>query len=409
MKPINRRLSKPLNKGLFPSITPNCIARALGLLVSLCLVFTLNLRAAPAPITIAVGMSGGYYIGSGGGTDFSTISEAIDSLESKGMDGNVWLYLEPETYNEQVLIDGDSISGLGQYRLYLRDDWGDPVITYAASSAANNGTLLLRNCNNVDIDGLTFRATGTSYNNVVRFDGHNKYITLESCSLIGVSTTFTSDIRAVVIQDYGVGDRGDTITIQDNYIRYGSKGIIMNGGTGGNMGTGNPIPVDIPNSIIGVVLCHPVMPFIGTLRAVGDEVIPVKVHGELSTLESNVQVTVVDIGSSCTDHHAVACETARTRPEFYGETRIGEVNSTDRNRVVHSIKIKGGMRSCAVANFSYRNRFIEFPGPDVRGTCIPTVVIIVVCNAGEIGAQIDEGSCPWSEFEFILKYWINAH
>ncbi|MFP4622452.1 MAG: hypothetical protein ACLFM7_14170 [Bacteroidales bacterium] len=77
-------------------------------------------------------MSGTYHIGADAGDDFESFQEAVDSLESQGVNGPVNILIDAGTYDEQVEIN--MISGTGSDNTVTfqsaTGDSTDVVLTY---------------------------------------------------------------------------------------------------------------------------------------------------------------------------------------------------------------------------------------------------------------------------------------
>ena len=146
------------------------------------------------------GLSGTYEIGTSGSgltPDYNTIKEAIDSLYSKGMAGNIRFELYGETFNERVVINADSIPnydstryirfstfsiGEGEQSIFPAENGpsappiqiplsNQTIISYDASGSTDNGTFYSKGIYKLQIRGLHIKALDASYMQVIRLEG----------------------------------------------------------------------------------------------------------------------------------------------------------------------------------------------------------------------------------------------
>lgn len=136
----------------------------------------------------------------GSSPDFTKIQDALDALMQFGVCGPVVVSIRPGTYSEQLMLG--PIPGTDTTNtVTIQSSTGDSTavnITHGASSSSNF-TLQVLNCAFVRFAQLTFTATGSSYSRVVDLAmGGNNDLKFIGCRLHGVSTTSTSDTRALV-------------------------------------------------------------------------------------------------------------------------------------------------------------------------------------------------------------------
>ena len=134
-------------------------------------------------------MSDSYHLGSDADDDFESFQEAVDSLESQGVNGPVNILADAGTYNEQVEIF--SIAGASETNTITfqsaTGDSTDVVLTYESVEYDSNYVVLLaQHATYIAFRHLTIHPTGTDYGRGIVFGENAKNITISNCSFKGI-------------------------------------------------------------------------------------------------------------------------------------------------------------------------------------------------------------------------------
>lgn len=187
------------------------------------------------------GLSGNFTIDPAlpsGGTNFTSFSEAADTLEARGICSAVLVEAVSGLYNEQVdmtAIPGASAINTVTYRSQANDS-SAVEINFTATSAVSNYTLRLNGAAYVSLEALKISESGTTWGRVIDIRNRAKYNTIKRCYLVGDTIGgSTSNLVANLVSDIGSG--GDNYnTISNNRIEGGSYGIFYKGATGNGGG-----------------------------------------------------------------------------------------------------------------------------------------------------------------------------
>jgi hypothetical protein len=193
--------------------------------------------------TFRTSFSGVLSIG-GSSPDFPTIDSAFRTLVKSGVCGPVRLNLRSGTYTESATIG--AISGASSTNtITLGPDPSNtstPVVTYSATSTTDNFVIRFLSTSYVNIDSITFKATGTTYGRVIVFEGMNSNITLNGDSMIGVSLSASTSTNFIVIYDNtAAGNRNEYLTINNCKVLNGSYGIYLYGVGSTDFENGNKV------------------------------------------------------------------------------------------------------------------------------------------------------------------------
>ena len=160
-------------------------------------------------------LSGTYTIG-GTSPKFATISEAVDSLETYGVNGAVTLHIRQGNYTEQISIG--KISGTSSSNVVtFKTDPGSSVyskITYTSGFVIE----LKDSVSYINFENLKIEATGSS-TKVISLSGVTSFITLKKDSLI------SSTSGNVIDKPDGIWFKG--ITIENNVLIGGRDAISL--------------------------------------------------------------------------------------------------------------------------------------------------------------------------------------
>lgn len=173
--------------------------------------------------SVSAQMSGTYSIGASG--NFSTFSQAVDSLVSQGISGNVDINVDYGTYNEQIKIP--EIQGTSDTSKIIFQSSGQqkPLIQYSASQSLNY-TISLDSADHIEFRNFEIKALNNNYGHVVTIQGEACYNKFTSNILTGINTGNTSDNLSVI---FSGGNDDTNNTFDSNTIKYGSYGINISG------------------------------------------------------------------------------------------------------------------------------------------------------------------------------------
>ncbi|MFT4523386.1 MAG: hypothetical protein ACI8ZN_002339 [Bacteroidia bacterium] len=191
--------------------------------------FVLILLIFPALHGSAASYSGTYSVGSTG--YFKTISIALDSLETSGINGSVVLKLQAQSFSEQVEIS--AIPGASSANTITLKGVGNNSKIVYASTSSSQPIVNINGAKHIIIDSLMIESTGnfgvginlmnSADSNVIR----NTYILLSS-----TSSTFASTGIANYSTLGGTGSELiKNLDISNNHIVGGYFGIRLTNGT----------------------------------------------------------------------------------------------------------------------------------------------------------------------------------
>ncbi|MBD81101.1 MAG: hypothetical protein CL840_19440 [Crocinitomicaceae bacterium] len=184
-------------------------------------------------------MSGSYTIG-GTGANFSSVVQAVDTLNANGVNGAVVFNIRSGTYTGQAKINNPTGTSATNTVLF-RPDTGNTaavIIQHSSTSTTNNGTVILNGSKYISFDSLTIRARGSSYSTVVGFQGAPEKITFNGCKLEGYAFATTSTWQSIIYDNSGSNNQAKDITFKDNDIKNGSYGVYSRGASTSNQQTG---------------------------------------------------------------------------------------------------------------------------------------------------------------------------
>ncbi len=176
-------------------------------------------------------LSGSLVIG-GAPSDYLTFSDAVSSLNTVGVAGNVVFDVKPGTYTEQFSIN--QITGAGQSAtITFQPQNGDStsvILQFPSSSgSANNYTVQLNGADYITFDKLTIKRSDTlKYCKVVDFAGGARKNTFSNCIIEGNANPGNTQLISTVIGSNNTGFKSRN-TFQNNIIRNGSYGLYFVG------------------------------------------------------------------------------------------------------------------------------------------------------------------------------------
>ena len=154
---------------------------------------------------VSVALEGIYTVG-GSSPDFNTLQQAIDSLQTSGVCGPVFIEIRPGTYTGQTTIG--TIPGADDLNpVIIRSENQDStsvILTHNSTSFDNNFTIRFTGSSGVQLSHLTIAATNTSNGKVIHFASASEGIKINNCIINGVTTTGTSTNLAAIHFDNNV-------------------------------------------------------------------------------------------------------------------------------------------------------------------------------------------------------------
>lgn len=133
--------------------------------------------------------SGEYTIGTGVGSDFTTLSDAIDSLNQVGISSSTTFKLKDDVYNERVQIN--QIQGASATdTLLITSESGNSnnvVISNNASALAENYLIKLNGCQWVTISNISFQTVSVDYSTQLILEGGASNNSVYNCNFLGSS------------------------------------------------------------------------------------------------------------------------------------------------------------------------------------------------------------------------------
>ena len=181
-----------------------------------------------ASIIARAAIAGTFTIG-GASPDYATFTDAVNDLNSYGLCGPAVFNVRPGTYNEQIVleaIDGSSAANTVTFRSETGNA-ADVTLTYNATSSGSNYVVRLTGASFIIFEDFTVTATGSSYAHAVEIESNSTDNTLQRLVLQGVTTTSSSDNRAVVYSPSG--SLNHRTVIRDCELRDGSYGMYLRG------------------------------------------------------------------------------------------------------------------------------------------------------------------------------------
>jgi parallel beta-helix repeat protein len=179
------------------------------------------------PAIVTAQLSGTYTIGIGG--DFSTFSEAADSLYSQGVSAAIVFEALSGDYNEHFIIN--HVSGVSsENTITFKSQAGNTdsvLIFYQAQENDSNYVVKLNNVQYVTFKDMTFRATGEPYHGIIfDLEDYSANITIMDNVLDGIPANDASAGRTII---FGDERHLDNIHIEGNTFYEGSYGVFLEG------------------------------------------------------------------------------------------------------------------------------------------------------------------------------------
>jgi hypothetical protein len=177
--------------------------------------------------SIQTALPGGVYSVGTPTSDYATINQVINDVQTKGICGPVVFNIASGTYNTNMLLS--NIKGTSSVNtIILQSATGnksDVVINYASSGSADNYVIKLDGTNYVTIRNLTLKATGSSYGRVIELAGGSSNNMISNC-ILEMPVTTSSNYAGVYSSSTAIESRNE---VSNNEIRNGYNGIYFAG------------------------------------------------------------------------------------------------------------------------------------------------------------------------------------
>ncbi|MBI1307117.1 MAG: hypothetical protein GC181_10995, partial [Bacteroidetes bacterium] len=196
---------------------------------------------------ISPGLAGTFTVG-GTSPDYATLGDALRDLENIGICGDVALYIRQGTYIGNYVVNNINGTGPSAMVSIMPDpsNTSPVVLQHANVSTADNFVFKFNGSSHITLKGLTLQNTGSNvtYTSLlINSGGLVEYITIDSCKLIGLSTTTTSNYSALI--RFYTDAVSNHITIKNNTLLNGGYGIYLYGSSAmpnvGNAISGNTL------------------------------------------------------------------------------------------------------------------------------------------------------------------------
>nr|NQU92382.1 hypothetical protein [Bacteroidota bacterium] len=188
---------------------------------------------------IAAPLSGNYTIGTK--SNYASFTAAVSDLNNLGISGSVSFSVASGTYTEQIsfsAIDGTSATDTIIFQSST-SNYADVTLQFTQTSTANY-VVNFDGSDYISFLDMTIQSTGSSsYGKVFVFKGTTQNISLKDNNINGRNVSSQSNNYAVIYGEGGTSNMASNINIENDTIRYGSKGISFEGGDASNLETGN--------------------------------------------------------------------------------------------------------------------------------------------------------------------------
>ncbi|MCX6181365.1 MAG: T9SS type A sorting domain-containing protein [Bacteroidetes bacterium] len=182
-------------------------------------------------ISFASPLTSGTYTIGGDSPDFITVSEAVDSLNSKGISGKVYFDIRAGYYNEQFVISNFPKSSAAD-SVFFESESGycwDVVIYYAAGDESDNYIVKFDHASNVVFRDLTLYSNGSMvYYRQVLLTNNNKNIKFQNNNFIA-PYTYASGTFIMT----GQNTVDSNISIHYNYFSGGNVALDFSSSSAG--------------------------------------------------------------------------------------------------------------------------------------------------------------------------------
>ena len=189
------------------------------------------------------GIQGTFTIGSTG--DYSTVQSAVNALYNCGVAGPVTFNIQPGTYTERVVFNGEVI-GASETSPIIFDGLNKSNVTIAhyGTSTSNRAVIVMNGVDHITFKNVTVSSTSSSYGMSVFFTNSADYNTFYNCNLEVSTATTSSNVINVIASNSetsysGTGNNANFNTIENCYITGGYYGVRFNGSGSTSLSEGN--------------------------------------------------------------------------------------------------------------------------------------------------------------------------
>ncbi|MBT4969960.1 MAG: T9SS type A sorting domain-containing protein [Bacteroidetes bacterium] len=180
----------------------------------------------------AVPLSGNYTIGSGSGSNFSSFTQAIDTLSTYGVISSVVFLVDTGMFNEQIVIP--VISGASATNTITFIGHGDSTLLFYSPSSSNRPVVCFTASSHVIFENIRVEVQG-NYGYGFQFLSGADSITVKGCYILlpNNSSTYYCCGFANYSSVSGSGSANTSyVTIENNTIEKGYDGIRLIGSVG---------------------------------------------------------------------------------------------------------------------------------------------------------------------------------
>jgi len=171
--------------------------------------------------------SGTYYISDT--SDYTTPGEAVDSLISQGVSGDVVFNILPGTYPDRFTIGAIPNAGSSAQVTFQSStgDSSDVIITAEATETDSNFVIgFSDSVSYITFRDITLQATGDQFSRILWFTGDPFRITISNCLIQGTYRTGGANPDMVLIESHELA-LPDSLIFTNNHIEHGNTGFYM--------------------------------------------------------------------------------------------------------------------------------------------------------------------------------------
>ncbi len=178
-------------------------------------------------------LSGTYYIGVD--KDYEKIADAVDTLNSKGIDSSVVFKIHKGIYEEQFIIKEFNIPDTNFSVLFTKYDDDSVVIQKDIVSSETNYLVKMDSCQRVTFKNIIFKTNSDSFSNHIRLKGGASHNRFENCVFKAskeINCELVNEQDGIVIYDEPSADKNEFNKFINNKIIGGCIGISLEGKSG---------------------------------------------------------------------------------------------------------------------------------------------------------------------------------
>jgi hypothetical protein len=176
-------------------------------------------------------LNGTYTIG-GASPSYSTVAEAVDSLNKKGVNGAVNFHIRSGNYNAQFTIKKISGASATNTITFKPDpaNTSTATIQFNNSTAADNYVIRLKSAKYISFDSLSIGNTSAGqYATVIAFNDTCEHISFTNSTIQGSSRYPTSVSTALIWDERGTTHNSHNVTFENNEILNGAYSFYIYG------------------------------------------------------------------------------------------------------------------------------------------------------------------------------------